>query len=64
MVSLADLEFPLPARFHDRLPHVMSVTDLSKVVARSLAVRETVKKSKASHVCDSRVSLTLSRRAC
>lgn len=32
------------------MPHVMSVTVLPNVSARSLVVRETVKKSKASHV--------------
>lgn len=32
------------------MPQVMSVLDRSNVLARSLTVRETVKKSKASHV--------------
>lgn len=33
------------------MPQVMSATDLSKVSAKSLAVRDTVKKSNASQVC-------------
>lgn len=43
------------------MPQVMSVTDLSKVTARSLAVRETVKKSKASQVCQTSQQLELLR---
>jgi hypothetical protein len=40
----------VPALLTSVIPHVMSVLVLLKVLARSLTVSETVKKSKASQV--------------
>lgn len=40
------------------MPQVMSATDLSKVTAKELAVRDTVKKSKASQVCRTEESVS------